>query len=129
MSNKMIQWNCKGIRANYEELQLLLNKYNSKVVYLQETFHKDKNQLNIKHFPSYNHLCKDGHRDSGGVSILVRKDIPQQQINIDSEHQVIAIKTTLHKQVNICSVYIPPNDLINNKNNNKLIEQIPKPYI
>ena len=51
---KILQWNCKGIRAN-EELLLLLDKYNLKVACLQETFLKDKNQLNIN-FPSYNHL-------------------------------------------------------------------------
>ena len=28
MSNKILQWNCRGIRANHEELLLLLNKYN-----------------------------------------------------------------------------------------------------
>ena len=43
MSNKILHWNCRGNRANYEEL-LLLNKYNPKVVCLQETFLKDKNQ-------------------------------------------------------------------------------------
>ena len=94
--NKIIQLNCRGIRANYEELLLFLNKYNPKVVCLQETFLKNKNQLNIKQFQSYNHQYKDGHRASGGVSILIRNDIPQQQINIDSELHVIAVKTTLH---------------------------------
>ena len=115
MSNKILLWNCRGIRANYEELPLLLNKYNPKVVCLQETFLKDKNQLNIKLFQSYNHLYKDGHRAFGDVSILVRKDILQQQINIDSELQVIAVKTALHKPVNICSIYIPAHDPMNDK--------------
>ena len=62
------------------------------------------------------------------VFILI-KDIPQQQINIDSELQVIAVKITLHKPVNICSIYIPPHDPINDKNLDKLIEQIPKLHI
>ena len=121
--------NCRGIRANYEELLLPLNKYNPKVICLQETFLKDKNQLNIKHFQSYNHLYKDGHRGSGGVSILVRKDQPQQPINIDSELQVTAVETTLHKPVNICSIYIPPYDSKNDKKPDKIIKQIPKPHI
>ena len=137
MNHKITQWNCPdqlqsksyngGIRANYKELLQLLNKYNSKIVCLQETFLKDKNQLNIKHFQSYNH--KDGHRATGGASILIRKDRPQQQINIDSECQVIAVKTTLHKPVNICFIYIPPHVPINDKKLNKLIEQFPKPHI
>ena len=62
------------------------------------------------------------------VFILVRKDIPRQQINIDSELQVIAVKTTLHRPVNIGSISIPLHDPINNKKL-KLIEQIPKPHI
>ena len=125
MSNKILQWNCRGIRTNYKELLLLLNKFNPKVVCLQETFLKDKNQLNIKHFQSYNHLYKDGLRASGGVSIFVRKDILQQQINIDSELQVIAVKTTLHKPANIFSIYIHPHDPINDKKLDKPTEQIP----
>ena len=80
------------------------------------TFLKDKNQLNIKHFQSYNNLYKDGYRASGCVSILVGKDIPQQQINIGREFLVIAVKTTPHKPVNIWSIYIPPHDPINDKN-------------
>ena len=43
MPNKILQWNCRGIRANYEELLLLLNKSNPKIVCLQKTFlHKTK---------------------------------------------------------------------------------------
>ena len=129
MPNKILHWNCRGIRANYEELLLLLNKYNPKVVCLQETFLKHKNPLNIKHFQSYNHLYKDGQTTSGGVSILVRKDVPHQQINIDRELQVFAVKTTFHKPVNICSIYIPPHDPINDKKLDKLVELIPKPHI
>ena len=59
----------------------------------------------------------------------LRRTKPQQQININSELQVIAVKTTLHKAVNICVIYIPPHDRINNKKLDKLIEQIPKAHI
>ena len=87
------------------------------------------NHLNIKNYNSYNHLHKDRHRASRGVSILVRKDIPQHQITIDSELQVTAIKTTLHRTVNIFSIDIPHRDLINDVKFNKLIEQISKSHI
>ena len=129
MSNKILQWNCRGIRANYEELLLLLNKFNPKVVYLQGTFLKDKNQLNIKHFQSYNHLYKDGHRASGDVSILVRKDIPQSQIHVDTNLPAIVVKATLHKPIYFCSIYIPPHDPISDIKMNELLQQIPKPFL
>ena len=42
---------------------------------------------------------------------------------------MIAVKTTLHKPVNICSNYILLHDPINDKKHDKLIEQIPKTHI
>ena len=41
MKNTIIQWNCRGLRANYDELQLLLNDYDPAVVCLQETYLKE----------------------------------------------------------------------------------------
>ena len=68
MPNSIIQWNCRRIRANYEELQLLLEKYNPKVVCLQETFIKENNQINVNNYQAYNQLHKDG--DMSPESIL-----------------------------------------------------------
>ena len=96
---------------------------------LQETFLKDKNQLNIKHFQSFNHLYKDRHRVSGGVSILVRKDITQSQIHVDSDLQAIIVKATLYKPIHIFSIYIPPHNPISDIKMNELLQQMPKPYL
>ena len=53
-----------------------------------------------------------------GISIRIRKDLTQKQININSEFQAIAIKVTLHKRINICSIYIQPHDPIKETNLN-----------
>ena len=108
---------------------LLLKRYNPKIVCLQETFLKDINHLQIKNFQSYHYIHKDGQRPSRGFSIPVRKDVPQHQININSELQVIAVKATLHKPINICCIYLSPHDPLYNQKLDKPIEQIPKPHI
>ena len=77
---------------------------NPKIVCLQETFLKETSSINFKHYQLYNHFKKNKNKASGGVLILVRKDISQHQINIDSELQAIAVKATLDKLINI---YIP----------------------
>ena len=46
-----------------------------------------------------------------------------------SELQVIAVKATLHKPINICCIHLPPHDPIHNQKLDKLIVQIPKPHI
>ena len=129
MTNTIIQWNCRGIKTNHEELLLLLKRYNPKIACFQETFLKDINHLQIKNFQSYHYIHKDGQKSSGDASILIRKDIPSHQININSELQVIAVKATLHKPINICCIYLPPHDPLYNQKLDKLIEQIPKPHI
>ena len=76
---------------------------------------------------NYTHDSRVGA--SGGVSILIRKDIPHSKINITTNIQAVAIKATLHKAVNICSIYIPPNDDIDKNELKKLIDQLPRPFI
>ena len=127
-NNTILQWNCKGIRANYEELQQLLTNHNPKIACLQETFLKESRSIWFKQYP-YNHFNKDGNRTSGGVSILIRKDLPQSQIHIDTNLQTIIVKATLRKPIQICSIYIPPHNSISDIKMNKLLHYIPKPYL
>ena len=41
MKNRIIQWNCRGLKANYEETLLLLKEYEPAALCLQETHLKD----------------------------------------------------------------------------------------
>lgn len=54
-----------------------------------------------------------GLRVSGSTSILVRNDVPQSQMNLTTNLQAIAVKVTIYRPVNICSVYILLNEEIN----------------
>ena len=40
MTYKIIQWNCRGYKANYDELLLLIAELNPSALCLQETFKK-----------------------------------------------------------------------------------------
>ena len=46
-SGFIIQWNCQGLAANRQELELLAQKYNASVICLQETTLKD-DQMTLK---------------------------------------------------------------------------------
>jgi len=48
-NNKMatkIQWICRGLRANYDEVELLINKYDSVALCVQELQVSDSYDLN-----------------------------------------------------------------------------------
>jgi exonuclease III len=75
---KIIQWNCRGLRANFEELELLIKNYEPVGICLLELQVSDSYILDnnlyillskLSHIPT-------GHRPHGGASILIRKDLP-----------------------------------------------------
>ena len=84
---------------------------------------------NIKTFEQYDYIIDIGQRASGELSILSRKNILQNKININTHLQVVAVSASLHKTITICSLLIPPYDPIIENALNNLIEQFPKPFI
>ena len=66
---------------------------------------------------------------SGSVSILVRNNIPQSKINLNTKLQAITVKATMHIEINVCSLYIAPDNAINNSMLNILVAQLPKLFI
>ena len=127
MAHKIIQWICYGYKANYEELLLLTQPNCHMSPRNLKKKHSDK--LNIKSFEQYDYIHDTRQKASGVVSILIRKDIPQNKININTHLQAIAVSTTLLKTVTICSLYILPHVPINENEWNNLIEQLPKSFI
>ena len=66
MTNSVIQWHCRGLRSNFDELTLLIGKYNHLAVCLQKTFLKDTDNITVMGFNLY-HKCQEiEDRASGG---------------------------------------------------------------
>ena len=128
MANKLIQWNCRGLKANFNELLLLLTGL-CPIKCLQETFLKPGDNLDIRGYTLYNHIHQAGDRASGGSSIILNNSIPQSQIQLNTNLQAVAVKATLHKTIHVCSLYLPPGDRINIADLEHLIQQLPKPFI
>ena len=63
---------------------------------MQETHFKDTDSVNIKGLKK-------------GCSLFVKKDIPHEVLELDTELQAVAVKVSLHKTIAVCNVYIPPH--------------------
>jgi len=131
MANKLIQWNCRGLRSNFDELSLLIQNHNPIAVCLQETFLKETDNINIRGFNLYNKFQETESGVSGGVSIIVNGNIPQNVVNLQTNLQAVAVRITAHKTLSICSVYLPPRNHFNFNPGDlqDLIEQLPIPFI
>ena len=107
--HKIIQWNCRGLKPNYNEVSLLISEYNPSVFCFQETFLKPDDNISLKGFNIYNYVHTDCLRPSGGASIFVKSSFPQRKIDLQTNLQATAISVTQDREITICSVYIPPS--------------------
>ena len=125
----LIQWNCRGFRANFNELKILCERYNPLAFCLQETYFKPTDCPTFKNFCIYNSYGPDGNRPSGGTSILIRQDIIHSNIPLNTNLQVIALRVTLHKTITLCSIYLPPQSNFTSLELINLTNQLPSPYV
>ena len=124
-----LQWNCKGLRARFEALKVLMREYNPGVVCLQETMLGTANfnpGLNYKIFDFAPPVTDRAH---GGAAIIVKKSLRHSVINLNSTLQAVAIRVILDREVTVCSLYLPPNDPFLLSDIQNLIDELPSPFL
>ena len=127
--HKIIQWKCRGLKPNYNEVSLLISEYNPSVFCFQETFLKPDDNISLQGFNIYNYVHTDCLRPSGGASIFVKSSFLQRKIDLQTELQATAVSVTLDREITICSVYIPPSFSLNSQHLDNLLQKLPSPYI
>ena len=130
-NKSILQWNCRGFRPNFEEIKNLISNFKPYILALQETHLKDTDNVNIRGFDHYFKTCVsevDG-RATGGCSIFVKKGIPHEVLELDTELQAVAVKVSLHKTITVCNVYIPPRFNVAQSDLDNLVNQLPAPFL
>ena len=56
MIPKIIQWNCWGLKLNYNDWFLLISNQLPIIICLQETYLKSVDKIKIKNFTWYNYI-------------------------------------------------------------------------
>ena len=68
-------------------------------------------------------------RAIGGCSIFIKKGIPHEVLELDTELQAVAVKVSLHKTITVCNVYISPCFNVAQTDLENLVDQLPAPYL
>ena len=126
----ILQWNCRGFRANFDELGSLALDMNLGVLCLQETFLKALHPLTLRGFhmfDTYGPLTLD--RATGGSSILVKNGIIHSRITLNTNLQAVAVRLHLNKTLTICSLYVPPPFNLTASDLHNLYHQLPEPCV
>ena len=109
-NTSIIQWNCRGIKPNFNEIKILADQHKAVLLCLQETFLNDTD-YSIRGFSCYNRICHDvGGRACGGVSVLVRDGTTHSHITPNTTLQAEAVTVTSGKVFTVCSLYLPPSE-------------------
>ena len=125
----ILQWNCRGLKANYNEILILTTLLAPSVICLQETFLKQTDMISFKNYILYNYITDANQKASGETSIFIKSDIPHRPIDINSNLQAIAVNVTLSKPMTICSIYLPPHNIFSKQDLENFINQLSRPFI
>ena len=124
--HKVLQWNCQGYSAKYEDLKLLLSTHYPSVVLLQESMLNDFNSIRP---PTGYSIYNDFNNPlpANGLVTLMRKDIPHRKIDIQTNLQATAFRVNLQRQYTVCIIYISANTTVQLNDIHNLIDQLPTP--
>ena len=71
--NTLLQWNCRGFKANFNGVGLLSQIYNPEEICLQETLLQDTDNIDFRGLTLLNTFSGIGPH--GGSSILIRQGV------------------------------------------------------
>ena len=125
--NYIIQWNCRGLRCNREDIELLISKYSPAAICLQETLLTPHQTQTFKHYSAYYKNCIHGH---GGVCILVKNKFIHSQVQFQTDLQAVAVCITINnKTYTVASLYVPPSETLNELAFDRMINSFSSRYL
>lgn len=129
MAINVIQWNCNGLNAHKTELQKIISDTNPVILSIQETRLLTHQEGKLSGYTAYRKDRVTHNNASGGVAIYVKDSFHAEPFPLVSELEVIAITTNIPKKTTIASIYLPPNTIIQEKQVEDLIKQLPAPFL
>ena len=128
----IMNWNIRGMRNNKNDLLKIISDRDIQIITLQETKIKEKKEfIEKRRYVTFSKEVVDQGNSKGGVAIMVKKNIPTQEIKINSQMQAIAVRIALNISFTICTMYITEENWRNNIEIEieRIIKELPKPII
>ena len=88
---KLIQWNCRGLRRNFNELQLIIQDYLPSAICLQETYLKETDNFDLRRYSSYHSFSPPGVKATGGSTVLVKQGVIHSPVSLRTNLQAVAV--------------------------------------
>jgi ribonuclease HI/endonuclease/exonuclease/phosphatase family metal-dependent hydrolase len=124
----IIQWNLNGYATHFGDLKMLLNEKQPAIVCLQETHLKMGQKAQIGGYQSFT-KSTESERAKHGVAILIKENIYAENLELLTQLQAVAVRISCHRDITICSLYLPPSQQVSESDLIDLINQLPTPFI
>ena len=126
----ILQWNCRGIKSNYQDLQTVLRWRNSIVICLQETKLAPDTPCAIKGYAVFREDVRSDTISHGGVLLAVHHSLPARRLQLHTSLQAVAARVHLnHREVTVCSLYLPPGISLPLAELRRLLHELPAPVL
>lgn len=125
-----VQWNMNGFFHNLPGLEMLVRKLNPTVLALREIHRATPDAMNKTLGNRFRWYTKGGTNSYRSVALGIATEIPADEIHLDSELPVIAVRLSWPFPVSVVSFYLPNGKLTNFKMElEKIVAAIPEPMV
>ena len=127
----IIQWNCEGVNPKKGELEKMATDEDPICIVAQELKLPYNGTCNLPRYKTFlkNLPVPDGGNAHGGVAVFVRKGVSAYQIDLTTRLQAVAVSVKFKKRITVCSIYLPPGEIIHKHQLETLIDQLPRPFL
>ena len=126
----ILQWNCRGLKPNYQDLQSVVRWRNPFIICLQETKLSPDTACSIKGYAVYRRDVHSHTIAHGGVLLAVHHSLPARPLLLSSPLQAVAARVHLgHRDVTVCSLYLPPGAAFPVVEMRRLLLELPAPVL
>lgn len=123
MTCKILQWNIRGMCANFEELKILLSSNKVPLAALQECKTAASNSA------PRGYSLLSGNSPNGEAALLVNNELACTEIELNTQFSAAAATICLGKTFTVCSLYLHKDHNVTKRAFTELINQLPRPFL
>jgi ribonuclease HI len=125
----LIQWNLNGYNHHREEVKLLTSDFSPLCFFLQETHFKPSDLPVLRGYSFHRFDDVTGNRAHGGVATIVSDRAFSTPVPLTTPLQAVAVRIHVPLPITFCNLYLPEWAPVNVSNLDKIISQLPRPYV
>ncbi|KAA0201988.1 hypothetical protein HAZT_HAZT007569, partial [Hyalella azteca] len=125
----ILQWNCRGYRANSSEFLPLLYDLGLAYAGLQESMLGQFVPRPPSGYSVLTHSQAVRGAPGDGLMCFISNDRAFQRIALQTPLQAVAVRLQLHRLLTVCNIYVPPRYPLSIYDLVQLSRQLPPPYL